>query len=278
MLWYKKHYCLLYYKPKKLNKMKKLKLVLGIIALITFLVSCSSDNGSQNVMKISAKATYNPSARLSSSATQSTGVVLTSFKINIKEIEFKVAESENGGDNGDGDGEVNDGNGNGDDNHDGMYDGGDEAGLTGPWELDLLNQTTPITTVTIANGTYEEVKFKLNKSLVSTSPLYNKTVEIRGTINGTPFVFWHDFEQEFEIDYHDTATNLVVSNSSFDLVFNIDLNQVLSEVNLNAAVDGDGDGIIEIGPDDTDGNNALAQQLNDDIEHHCEMEDHNHHD
>lgn len=255
--------------------MKNLKTVFGIITLLVMIVSCSSDNASKNVMKISAKATY--AANKTGVSALSTGVVLTSFKINIKEIQFKLAESDNGDNNNDG--EVADGgNGNGDDNHDGEYNGDDEPGLTGPWELDLLNQTAPITTVTIANGTYEEVKFKLDKSLVSTSPLFNKTLEIRGTINGTPFVFWHNFETDFQIDYHDAATNLVVSNNSFDLVFNIDLNQVLSEVNLNDAVDGNGNGVIEIGPDDTDGNNAIAQQLNDDIEHHTEMEDNNHRD
>jgi hypothetical protein len=59
------------------------------------------------------------------------------------------------------------------------------------------------------------------------------------------------------------------------LVFNFDLNQVLSQVDLSSAVDGDGDGVIEIGPDDTDGNNALASQLNDHIEEGCEMENEN---
>ncbi|HNP33526.1 MAG TPA: hypothetical protein PKN96_09560 [Flavobacterium sp.] len=257
--------------------MKKLKVFLGITALLVVLVSCSSDNASQNVMKISAQATYTPSSGKSGgSATQSTGVVLTSFKINVREIEFKLADSESGDDDGNGDDHHH--GGNGDDNHDGVYNGEDESELSGPWELDLLNQTEPITTVTIANGTYEEVELKLSKSLVTTSPIYNKTMEVRGTINGTPFVFWHDFDQQIKIDYHDPANNLVVSNSSFDLVFNIDLDQVLSEVNLNAAVDGDGDGLIEIGPDDTDGNNALAATLNEHIGHHCEMEDHNHHD
>ena len=251
--------------------MKKLKAFSAIVLLLALMTSCSSDHSSSNnTMKISAKATYSAAARLSS-ASQNTGVVLTSFKINIKEIEFKLADTLHG----DGDGEGH--HGNGDHNHDGLYNGDDEAGLNGPWELDLLNQTAPITTVTIANGTYERVELKLSKSLVSTSPLFNKTLEVTGTINGTPFVFWNNFEQEFAIDYHNPATNLVVSNSSFDLVFNIDLNQVLSEVNLNAAVDGNGNGIIEIGPDDTDGNNALALQLNNHIGNHCEMEDHNHH-
>lgn len=240
--------------------MKNVKALIGIIILFIIMTSCSSDSTSTNKMRIIAKATYTNANKVAT-----TGVVLTSFKINIKEIEFQVADESEG--------ENNDGN-DSDDNHDGMFNGDDEAGLVGPWELDLLNQSAPITTVTIANGTYEEVKFKLNKSLVSTSDLFNKTMEIRGTINGTPFVFWHNFESEFEIDYHDAAQNLIVSNGSFDLVINIDLNQVLSNVDLTSALDGNGNGIIEIGPDDTDGNNALAQQLNDDMDDATEMEDH----
>lgn len=240
--------------------MKNVKALIGIIILFIMMTSCSSDSTSTNKMRIIAKATYTNANKVAT-----TGVVLTSFKINIKEIEFQVADESEG--------ENNDGN-DSDDNHDGMFNGDDEAGLVGPWELDLLNQSAPITTVTIANGTYEEVKFKLNKSLVSTSDLFNKTMEIRGTINGTPFVFWHNFESEFEIDYHDAAQNLIVSNGSFDLVINIDLNQVLSNVDLTSALDGNGNGIIEIGPDDTDGNNALAQQLNDDMDDATEMEDH----
>jgi len=246
--------------------MKNLKTLFGIVVLLITVASCSNDSGTgQNTMKIIAKATYtNPANKSGSGAVMNTDVVLTSFTINIKEIEFELSESE-GYDSGDDD--------HGDDNHDGMYNDDDEIKLSGPWELNLLNQSAPITTVAIANGTYEEVEFKLNKSLISTSPMYNKTVELRGTINGIPFVFWHDFEQEFEIDYEDSAQNLVVNNGSFDLVFNFDLNQVLSQVDLSSAVDGNGNGVIEIGPDDTDGNNALAQTLNDHIEDATEMED-----
>lgn len=261
--------------------MNQLKKVLGISALLALLTACSNDSSSttsDNVMKISAKATYTaPANRLSSASSLASGVVLTSFKINIKEIEFKLADAGTGEGEGEGVDDHQEHHGKGDDNHDGMYNGDDEAQLNGPWELDLLNQTAPVTTVTIADGTYEEVEFKLSKSLVSDSPLFNKTVEIRGTINGVPFVFWHNFEQQFEIDYHDAAQNLVVSNSSFDLVFNIDLNKVLSAVDLSTAVDGNANGVIEIGPDDTDGNTALAMQLNTHIAHSTEMEDHNHH-
>ncbi|NBU80864.1 MAG: hypothetical protein EBS55_04370 [Flavobacteriaceae bacterium] len=232
------------------------------------MASCTNDSSSNtNKMRIFGRATYSNPARLDATfAPLNSGVVLTSFKINIKEIEFEIAE-------GNRDGEDNDDDNDSDDNDDGVFDGEDEVGLFGPWELDLLNQTTPVTTVNIANGTYEEVKFKLNKSLDSTSDLFNKTVEIKGTINGTPFVYWHNFESEFEIDYEDTAQNLVVSNGSFDLIININMDEALSNIDLTNAVDGNGNGVIEIGPDDTDGNNALAQQINDVMDDATEMDD-----
>jgi hypothetical protein len=103
--------------------------------------------------------------------------------------------------------------------------------------------------------------------------MFNKSIEITGTINGTPFVFWHTIDEDFEIDYEDTNQNLVINNNSFDLVFNFDLNQVLSSVDLSTAVDGDGDGLIEIGPNDTDGNRALANQIANSIEDSCDLDD-----
>lgn len=242
--------------------MKKLKNLLGIIAMVIVFASCSSDSSNaENTLNIVARATYSPAANKTS---LNNDVVLNSFKINIREIEFKFAEGSDDDD---------DDNSNGDSDDDGFYDSDEEFELYGPFELDLLNQNAPVTTVTIPNGTYEEVEFKLHKSTNSASPMFNKSIEITGTINGTPFIFWHDIDEDFEIDYEDANQNLVISNNSYDLVFNFDLNQVLSQIDLSSAVDGDGDGVIEIGPNDTDGNQALANLLEDSIEDSCDLDD-----
>lgn len=240
--------------------MKKLKSLLGIITLIIVLASCSSDgDSSQSSVNIVARATYSPAANRT---TLNGDVVLTTFKINLREIEFEFAEGSD--DDNDSDGDTDD---------DGFYDSDEEFELYGPFELDLLNQNAPVTTVTIPNGTYEEVEFKLHKSTNSASPMFNKSIEITGTINGMPFVFWHDIDEDFEIDFEDTDQNLVISNNSYDLIFNFDLNQVLSQIDLSSAVDGDGDGLIEIGPNDTDGNQALANLLENSIEDSCDLDD-----
>ena len=243
--------------------MKSVKALIGILVLTLSLASCSSDSSSSGGnMTISAKATYvNPTSKTDA-------IVLNSFKVNIREIEFNVAgfagKDGGGDDNGPG----------WDDN--GSFDSNDEAELLGPWELDLLNQTVPVTTVTVPNGTYSEVEFKLSPSLVAASPIFGKTVEIQGTINGTPFVYWNNFDQKYEIHYQDPTQNLVITNGSYDLVFNYDLNQVVNAIDLSSAVDGNGNGVIEIGPNDTDGNNALAVAFHDHMHDGCEMESHHH--
>ncbi|MDI9256900.1 hypothetical protein [Flavobacterium sedimenticola] len=242
--------------------MKNLKMILALIAVVGFMASCSNDDSSAaNQMKIKARAMYNPAAanRNAEGVALNSNVVLSSFKINLKEIEFEFAEGSD-------DDSMND-------DDDGFFNGDDEFELNGPFELDILNQNATVTTVTIPNGTYEEVEFELHRSTNANSPMFNKSIEVTGTINGTPFVFWHNVDEDFEIDYEDTNQNLVVNNNSYDIVFNFDLNQVLSLVDLSTAVDGDGDGLIEIGPDDTDGNQALANQIANSIEDSCELDD-----
>lgn len=245
--------------------MKNMKTFVALFALLAVMASCSNDSGSaDSSMKIMARGVYNPTAanRNANGVTLNSNVVLSTFKINLKEIEFEFAEGYDD-DNGD------------DDSYDddGFYNGDDEFELNGPFELDLLNQNAVVTTVTIPNGTYEEVEFKLHRNTNSSSPMFNKSIEITGTINGTPFVFWHNVDEDFEIDYEDANQNLVVSNNSYDIVFNFDLNQVLSTVDLSGAVDGDGDGTIEIGPNDTDGNQALANLIANSIEDSCDLDD-----
>jgi hypothetical protein len=243
--------------------MKNLKVKIGIFVLALAATSCSNDSGAAGNMTISAKATYvNPSSKTT------TGVVLTSFNVNIREIEFNlaIAAGKTGGPDDDGQ--------SWDDN--GSFDSSDETALLGPWELDLLNQSAPLVTVSVPNGTYSEVEFKLSPSLVAASPIFGRTVEIKGTINGVPFVYWNNFNQKYEIHYQDASQNLIVSSGSYDLVFNYDLNQVVDAINLSSAVDGDGDGVIEIGPDDTDGNNALAASFHEHMHDGCEMETHHH--
>ena len=82
--------------------MKNLKTLIGIIVLLIMMASCTNDSSSStNKMRIFGKATYTNAAKTNVTLSPLTsGVVLTSFKINIKEIEFEIAEgNEDGEDN-----------------------------------------------------------------------------------------------------------------------------------------------------------------------------------
>jgi hypothetical protein len=243
--------------------MKKIKLFLGIIGLFIILNSCSDDNNSNgNHMRVFGKGTYETATSKAGNLNTPNDVVIHSFKINATELTLKyfIASDVGGGDNGE----------------QGRDDGNNYESVTvfGPWELDLLHQTVKIASVPVPNGTYKKAELKLSKSLKPSSSIYNKTVEITGTVNGTPFVFWHDFEQTLLLRYEDDFETVIINNNSFDMIFAFNLNTLLDSIDLSEAVDGDGDGTIEIGPDDTDGNNALALLLDQHIggcggiEHH----------
>ena len=60
------------------------------------------------------------------------------------------------------------------------------------------------------------------------------------------------------------------------IVIDFDLGQILDSVNgvdLTLATDGNQDGVIEISPEDTDGNNALAEAIRNKIKEYVNLLD-----
>jgi hypothetical protein len=95
-----------------------------------------------------------------------------------------------------------------------------------------------------------------------------------GTLNGTPFEFYHIFSEDFEVDYEDAGQNLVITNdNNNEVTFQFDLISVINAVYFDAATDGNGDGIIEISPVDPDGNSVLANQIKNTIKQYAELMD-----
>ena len=238
--------------------MKNKKILLGLLAVVLTTVSCSDDsndstNGNDN-LTIQAKASYSgPNARMDGA------VSISEFKINLKEIEFELDDDYYDDDD--------------DDYGDGFYGDDDEFELNGPFEIDLLSGQTTITSINIPNGVYEEVEFKMHRNTSSSSDMYNKSIQIKGTIGTTPFVFWHNVEEDFEIDYEDANQNLIISDNSATIVFEFDLDAVLADVDLSSANDGNGDGLIEISPNDPDGNQSLANTIKDKIKEYTDLLD-----
>jgi hypothetical protein len=237
------------------NVLSTLKKGLLVSCAIITLNSCSNDDSSSNEGKLSLSATSTvPSKSAQASLmgkSQHLDIVITDFRMNVKEFELEIDDDSE-----------NDNNEQYDD--DGYYDYKDDIELEGPFELDLLAGQISFITADVPNGVYEELEFKFDKSDDVTSDLFEKSVLIQGTLNGTPFIFWHDFEDEVEVDFEDPQFDLTVQNNVDGLVINFDLTLVFNEaagVDLSQATDGNNNGIIEISPNDTDGNNDLAQAI-----------------
>lgn len=239
--------------------MKNKKILLGLLAVVFTAVSCSDDSNSDSTngpdnLTIQAKANYS-----GANGRMDGAVSISEFKINLKEIEFELDHDYYDD--------------NDDDYGDGFYDDDDEFELSGPFEIDLLSGQTTITSINIPNGVYEEVEFKMHRNTNASSDLYNKSIQIKGTIGTTPFIFWHNVEEDFEVDYEDAGQNLIISDNTATIVFEFDLDAVLANVDLSSANDGNGDGLIEISPNDPDGNQGLANTIKDKIKEYTDLLD-----
>jgi hypothetical protein len=160
-----------------------------------------------------------------------------------------------------------------DDDNDSSDDDNDYK-IFGPFELQVAGEPTVITNIDIPVAEYEEVEFEMETSSDSSSPLFQKSMLMTGTLNGTPFEFYHIFSEDFEVDYEDAGQNLVITNdNNNEVTFQFDLISVINAVNFDAATDGNGDGIIEISPVDPDGNSVLANQIKNAIKQYVELMD-----
>ncbi len=215
----------------------------------TLLVACNNDDPAANGTVILKLDAASPTGNTINGRTQST-TVITDFKISIREIEFEFDEE---------------------DAHfrtDSSFN--EDVKLKGPFVLDVLDQNAfveqLVTSVKVPNARYEEVEFKLHKNM-NAGDMNGKSMLITGTIDGKPFIFWHDTDEEFEIDFENAATDLVINGNTAAVVINFQLDRLFSVLkggaNLSLAIDGDGDGIIEINPGsaDNDGNTDLAHAI-----------------
>ena len=247
------------------SKMKPTNLITALIASF-LLISCSSDESDgEGTLKVSAKASIENGAgkEISSGKEVNTDVFVSDFRINISEFELEMDESEfeveyeSESESGEFEFEA-------EWDDDGYFDYEDEFELEGPFELDLLAGEISFLTVDVPNGKFEELEFKFDRSTDANSDLFGKSVLIQGTVNDIPFEFWHDFEDEVEVDYENPEFDITIRDNTEGITIEFDLSlifDVVSGIDLSQAADGNEDGTIEISPQDEDGNNALAQEI-----------------
>ncbi|MDG5799939.1 DUF4382 domain-containing protein [Marinilabiliaceae bacterium ANBcel2] len=220
---------------------------------MALLNSCEKeDDGLKNKTAIKFEANYQTLKSALLKSANATEVVVESFKINIEEIEIEF------------------------DSNDPMFLSDSVATdyeMDGPFEVDLMKdgnalETTVVKNVELPSAAYEEIEFKFRESENPISDMYGKSILIEGTIDGSPFIFWSDEEIEVEIEfeefvYLDEASRAVLT-VSFDLASLF--NPALGGIDITSATDGNENGIIEIYPEDPDGNSDLADLVWEKIE------------
>ncbi len=243
-----------------MNLLKKFKAPLFAIVVAGAFTACSSDDDKGSELEngkgrlgIYASASYSPTGGRDNVAGNSV-IELSKFLINIDEIELEYDDIID---------------------NDNFYNGDDDIELKGPFELDLLSPNpVNIVTVDLPNGRLEEIEFEFDKNENPNSELFKQTIRMEGTINGVPFVFWHDFEEELELEFDDNGPGGLILNDEQGIVINFNLTTVLDPtlgVDLSTAVDGNGDGLIEISPRDNDGNRAMAEAMKQAIKNQIEL-------
>jgi hypothetical protein len=226
--------------------MKNVKNLFAAFALTGLMMACATeevgpDQGSLSLMFQSSGSNSfgSESARLSGTS----AVEITDFQIAIRDVTFKSSDK----------------------------DTSSTVNFRGPYQLDLLNGSDALSQtigeVEIPNGMYKEVRFELHKDkdVEASNPLYDRSIYLKGTINGIPFEMWHDTSENFDIG---RSTGVEVKDNKVELVVNFSLDQFLSskhQIDLTQAKDGDGDGLIEINSKDEDGNKELADLLKENI-------------
>jgi hypothetical protein len=219
--------------------------ILALVMSIVF-ISCEKDED-KNGLSLKFQGTKN-----SLKSTTAENVVIESFVINIGEIELEF------------------------DDDDPMFENDSVASdyeLEGPFEIDLMKNGDPLSSfvarnVALPQAAYDEIEFKFTESENSLSLMQGKSILVKGTIDGTPFIFWTDEEIEVEIEFENDVfledAQMAVITVAFDVQALFD--PARAGINIAGATDGNGNGVIEIYPEDPDGNEDLADMLWDRLE------------
>lgn len=232
-----------------MKKLKNLFPFLFLLSVVVLLSSCDKDDDLRNGnAALKFKGIYNSGNQIKSSPLN--GVVIETFTINIEEIEFEFDD---------------------DNNNNGLTYS--EIKLKGPFEIDLVKngqgqEVTLLNDLNLPKTGYDEIEFEFDKSDNPISPMYKKTVLIKGTINGTPFIFFTDEEFEMEIEFEDPVDLSEVESAIIMVSFDVQalFDPARGGIDISNAKDGNGNGIIEIYEDDPDGNEKLAERIEDRLE------------
>ncbi|WP_143959426.1 hypothetical protein [Litoribacter populi] len=119
------------------------------------------------------------------------------------------------------------------------------------------HQTAVIGEGRTPDGTYTEITFDLyqNTNVEQDHFAHGKSLYIIGEVNNTPTRIWFDSEEALRATARNGEGYSIDGDADLWLYF--DMASMFDGVDFSAAADADGDGFIDIGPNDVDGNGDL---------------------
>lgn len=242
-----------------MNYCKAIPTLLVLIISALSLTSCTE--GVVGTVQLSVSATGNTSFTSGRPAIHhrtEAEVMITDFQLSIRDVSLELEAIEN-------------------DNDSTETEDSTEIKFAGPFVLDLLDDTDVLTqslgAVDFPQGVYEEVDLVLHKTrdVATDHPLYDRSIYLAGTIDGIPFEMWHDTSENLEIEYAEGVT-VDEMGAGITITFSVDqFMNSLHQIDLSQAQDGNGDGLIEINPNDPDGNKELADLLKENIKEAADL-------
>lgn len=161
-------------------------------------------------------------------------ITVTSFKINVEEIEFDFDDDDKWAHK-----------------FGGTYSYNNDIKLRGPFEVDLISKgelqvKTLLSGLKLPKAKFDEIEFEMKKSKNKSSSLYNQSILIEGKILGKPFVFASNKEFDFEIEFKKDF----IPGESLGVTVDFHVNQLfykaISGIDFTKAIDINFNGVIEI--------------------------------
>lgn len=234
----------------------KLKLLSILLAALVLFACNDDDNIKGSKVNVLIKGKENITTVKSTSV-----VELEKFLVNISEIEFDVDELD----------------GASEDVLDSIVDAQE---LNGPFLVDLVSADAlkglSLGTSLIPNAVYEEVEFEFEECTDSNNEeMFGYSVLVKGTADGTPFIIQSNKEWEMEIEFPDNS-DIIADGKSLELYIEINITNIINQIKLidfSTASDNNQNGIIEINPDNVDGNAELANIIVKALSESIELDD-----
>ncbi|QCY69750.1 hypothetical protein FHG64_10260 [Antarcticibacterium flavum] len=136
-------------------------------------------------------------------------------------------------------------------------------------QIPLLNsglpaQPTQVGSAQLEQGNYDRVTLRLDRGqqLPAADPMNNRSLSISGTVNNMLLMIHTDVEEIITRTLQGGALNLATNERIF---LNININTLFTGIDLTTAMDGNGDGTIEIEPSNIDENRSLYTRMVDNL-------------